>query len=135
MGTYLPAAAEPCKAEEPSSRLVSHEVPCVGWCAVAILTRFTVPAVMQLSVGDTVEVSLEAQTGAGYLWTVSPDFGGHVEVAHSYVHGSGIGSPSEQLVRLTARAEGADRLRFDYRRPWEAPHVDDHFVIDIQVAS
>ena len=99
------------------------------------LTRVTVPPVMQMSVGDTVQLSLEAQTGAGYFWTVNADLGGHVEVAHSYSPGIGTGSPSEQLVSLTARAEGTDRLRFDYRRPWEAPHVDDHFIIDIHVVS
>jgi predicted secreted protein len=102
---------------------------------MTVLTRVTVPPIMQLSVGDTVQLSLEAQTGAGYLWTVNADLGGHVEVAHSYSPGIGIGSPSQQLISLTARAEGTDRLRFDYRRPWEAPHVDDHFVIDIRVAS
>jgi predicted secreted protein len=98
------------------------------------LTRATVPAELQMHVGETLDVILDAQTGGGYVWLISAEPGGHVDVTTSYLPGPGIGSPSRQTVCLIARAAGHERLCCEYRRPWEDDSLD-RFVVDVHVDS
>ena len=55
---------------------------------MAVLTRSTIPAVIHVSIGATVDILLEAQTGGGYAWEVGADLGGHIEVSSSYRPGA-----------------------------------------------
>lgn len=100
---------------------------------MTVLHRSSIPSTLQLRVGDSVEVSLEAQTGAGYTWDTQSDTGGRVEVTHSFTPGSGIGSPAQQIFRITALGRGDEHLRFVYRRAWEADRVQDEFEVAIQI--
>jgi len=97
-----------------------------------MLDRSTIPAALQLRVGDTVEVSLDAQTGAGYTWNA--DTSGHVDLTHSFSPGPDIGSPAAQIFRITALTPGDEQLRFVYCRAWQADHVLDEFEVVIHIA-
>jgi len=85
-------------------------------------------------VGDTIEVSLQAQTGACYTWNAQADTSDRLALTYSFSRGSAIGSPAAQIFRITALASGDEHLRFVYRRAWEADHVHDEFEVVIHIA-
>jgi inhibitor of cysteine peptidase len=73
--------------------------------------------------GETFEVRLPAQPGTGYGWTVEELDGEVIALVDDRLIAAGekeLGAKEAHVFHFKARARGETRLRFDYRRPWEA---------------
>ncbi len=82
---------------------------------------------VQLREGQVLVVSLEANPSTGYTWQVADSEegaegewilreAGPIEFQPASTL---LGAPGTQILRFHALAEGHDRLRLEYRRPWE----------------
>ena len=87
--------------------------------------RDDIPPRIGLTVGDSVDIVLMAQSGGGYRWAIGSVVGGVVEPEETRNSaGTGVGSGSSHTFRLHARKAGVQRVSFRYGRPWEQAPVD-----------
>jgi len=79
---------------------------------------------VRATTGETFEVRLEGTPTSGYTWELDPHgLPGVVEFAAADIIPSGglaAGGPAVQVFRFRAVREGDGRIRFRYRRHWEA---------------
>jgi predicted secreted protein len=72
--------------------------------------------------GDIFVLELEGNPTAGYRWSLNSDTGDKLRVVSHDVQagGPGIGASAKERFRVEALAEGAGRLRAEYKRAWES---------------
>lgn len=93
-----------------------------------------------LSVGDTLEVRLEANATTGYEWGVDDPAPGNLQLSSSeYEPGPPnlapvAGSGGTAVFVFEAVAMGDDTLSLTYEQPWEAGETADHWSLDVKVA-
>jgi len=79
---------------------------------------------VRATIGETFEVRLEGTPTSGYTWELDPH--GLPDVAEfaaaDMISSAGLvaGGPAVQIFRFRAVREGEGRIRFRYRRHWEA---------------
>jgi inhibitor of cysteine peptidase len=82
---------------------------------------------LEVKQGQVVEVRLPSNPSTGYRWVMVEPMPAVVAALYdaSYVPGRNdvVGSPGEERWTLVAVAQGTGTLRFEYRRPFDAPTV------------
>jgi inhibitor of cysteine peptidase len=82
---------------------------------------------LEVKQGQVVEVRLPSNPSTGYHWVMIEPMPAVVAALYdaSYVPGRNdvVGSPGEERWTLVAVAVGTGILRFEYRRPFDAPTV------------
>ena len=92
---------------------------------------------IDVKVGDTFEIVLEAQRGAGFKWVCSPSpkTAKHLVLVNEAVDADPgrPGSPSTQRFEFRALAAGQILLGFEYRRPWESGKARARRVVRVEI--
>jgi predicted secreted protein len=95
------------------------------------------PPPVQATVGDTFDVRLEGIPTSGYTWELDPsglpDLVEFLAAELVAAHGQVAGGPAVQVFRFRATRPGETRIRFRYRRRWEAePLRETHVTVAIR---
>lgn len=79
---------------------------------------------IEVPLGETFEVGFQALAPAGYTWHLDPVQGGesveYVRESWEPPPARTVGGPSRQVFQFRAVRPGIQRIRFVYRRSWEA---------------
>ncbi|KGJ79108.1 hypothetical protein GY21_06155 [Cryobacterium roopkundense] len=83
-------------------------------------------AVVDLPVGDTLEIRLNQIGGAGYLWKVADEpVNVHLDEDRlDHVAGAMPGAAAGRILTFRAVSDGTGRLRLALVRPWEDAPIE-----------
>jgi len=76
---------------------------------------------VEIHVGDDLEIVLPGNPTTGYVWEVSSHNPNQLRLGNSdfYAHDKSIGSGGMEIVKLQAIAEGKSQLKLIFHRPFE----------------
>jgi inhibitor of cysteine peptidase len=100
--------------------LVLLVAACGGDASVRTLTDGDSGSVVNIDVGDRLEIGLEANPSTGYSWLVPEDLPGVEFVGETWTTDSDlVGSAGTATLTFEVVEPGTWVIELEYRRPWE----------------
>jgi len=122
--------------------LITEGLPVLvsGNDAIVRVTKEDSGGVVEISMGQTLQIDLPGIPGTGYWWHFTELDSNYLEVVGEAVQEPSaetrLGGPAVGVWKLRPKARGTTQVRMGYFRVWEGPgSATDHFALEVQIST